>query len=124
MRALLALGPALLAAAQQHGHGDSATSPPPPTSSSTPSGGALAAPPHCLRLSSDADWPARSVWDAELAGWESLGANTMGAGKGQAHPDVKYEVKRTASVQRALAFAKKHRVRLSIIASGHDFPAR
>ena len=119
MQTLVALSLALLASARDQG----ATA---AVFRSLPSAAAAArnAPAHCLRLSTDADWPARAVWDAELPGWEALGATTMGPNAGQRHPDVKYEVKRPASVARALAFARKHRVRLSIINSGHDFPAR
>jgi FAD/FMN-containing dehydrogenase len=109
--AALAAALALLASAQDA-----------PAAAAAPA--AQAAPAHCLRLSTDADWPAKATWDAELPGWEKLGATAMGPNAGNRHPDVKYEVKRAASVARALAFAKKHRVRLAIINSGHDFPAR
>jgi hypothetical protein len=112
LAAALAVAFALLASAQDA----------PAAAASPPA--AQPAPAHCLRLSTDADWPAKATWDAELPGWEKLGATASGPNAGNRHPDVKYEVKRPVSIARALAFAKKHRVRLAIINSGHDFPAR
>jgi hypothetical protein len=77
------------------------------------------APDGCKKLSTDADWPSKEVWDAELPGWE----NSM-ADPGMKHPDVVYEVKTKGSVAKAVKFVAKHNVRLSILNSGHDFLAR
>src|SRR5437588_101211 len=114
MQTFVALTLALLARAQ-----DQSASPPPAAAAAAAAAGQTA-PAQCLRLSTDADWPARAVWDAELPGWEALGPTSKGPNAGNRHPDVRYEVKRPASIARALAFARKHRVRLSIINSGHD----
>jgi hypothetical protein len=76
----------------------------------------LPAPAACKKLKTDADWPSIDVINAELPGWEE----PMPDGK-KKHPDYIYEAKSVASVQRAVKFAAKHNVRLSIINSGHDF---
>ena len=122
MYAALALAHALLAAAQ---HPLASSLPSVPSTASRAS--AMPAPPGCLRLKTDSDWPSKETWDAELQGWEVLPKAPPGAPRGQAlaeHPDIMYEVRRVASVQRAVNFARRHRVRLSIISSGHDFLAR
>jgi hypothetical protein len=79
----------------------------------------LPAPAGCKKLSTDADWPSTDVINAELPGWEA----SMPDGKLK-HPDYIYEAKSVASVQRAVRFAAKHNVRLSVINSGHDFLGR
>jgi hypothetical protein len=77
------------------------------------------APANCRKISTDSDWPAPEVWEAELKGVE-----TVMPMKNQKHPDYVYEAARVESVQRAVNFAVKHNVRLSIINSGHDFLGR
>jgi hypothetical protein len=79
----------------------------------------LPAPAGCKKLPSDSDWPSEDVVQAELPGWEPA----MPDGK-MKHPDYIYEVKSVASAQRAVRFAAKHNIRLSIINSGHDFLGR
>jgi hypothetical protein len=79
----------------------------------------LPAPTGCKKLHIDADWPSLDVVNQELRGWES----PMPDGN-MKHPDYIYEVKSVASVQKAVRFAAKHNVRLSIINSGHDFLGR
>jgi hypothetical protein len=94
-----------------------ATPPPPAAPAAAAVGGA--APEGCKKLPSDSDWPTKAIWDAELKGWEPIHAR----GRGR-HPQVMYEVKTVASVQRAVRFAAKYNVRLSIVNSGHDFLGR
>ena len=79
----------------------------------------LPAPPGCKKLPTDADWPTNGVLDEELKGWEPRLRNQT-----LKHPDWIYEVKTVASVQRAVKFASKHNVRISILNSGHDFLGR
>jgi hypothetical protein len=79
----------------------------------------LQAPAGCKKLPKDVDWPAPDVVNKELPGWEA----PMPDGD-KKHPDYIYEVKTVASTQRAVKFAAKHNVRLSIINSGHDFLGR
>ncbi|KAF2422409.1 FAD-binding domain-containing protein [Tothia fuscella] len=79
----------------------------------------LPAPAGCKKLSTDADWPSVEVVNADLPGWEP----SMPDGK-MKHPDYVYEAKTVASVQRAVRFAAKHNLRLSIFNTGHDFLGR
>ena len=81
--------------------------------------GKLPAPASCKRLPIDADWPSPEVVDEELPGWEMPMPDGI-----KKHPDYTYEVKRVASVQRAVRFVTKYNMRLSIINSGHDFLGR
>jgi hypothetical protein len=84
-----------------------------------PQSSKLPAPAGCKKLPSDADWPSNEVLNAELKGWEPRVAN-----QSLKHPDWIYEVKTVANVQRAVKFAAKHNVRISILNSGHDFLGR
>jgi hypothetical protein len=79
----------------------------------------LPAPLGCKKLPTDADWPSADVVQEELPGWEA----PMPDGK-MKHPDYIYEAKSVNSVRRAVKFASKHNIRLSIINSGHDFLGR
>jgi hypothetical protein len=79
----------------------------------------VAAPKNCIKLPIDADWPSHDVLNAELNGWEP-----RMEGQSFKHPDYTYEVKSVASVQRAVRFAAKHNIRISILNSGHDFLGR
>ncbi|KAF2395824.1 FAD-binding domain-containing protein [Trichodelitschia bisporula] len=76
------------------------------------------APAGCRVLATDADWPAPDVWKAELKGTEPIESGV------KKHPNFIYEASRVEHVQRAVRFAAKHNVRLSIINSGHDFMGR
>jgi hypothetical protein len=78
-----------------------------------------AAPAGCKKLPTDADWPSPEVFNQELPGWEA----PMPDGN-KKHPNYVYEVKTVASAQRAVKFAAKYNLRLSIINSGHDFLGR
>lgn len=79
----------------------------------------LPAPAGCKKLPTDADWPSLDVVNSELPGWEA----SMPDGD-KKHPNYIYEVKSVSSVQRAVRFAAKHNIRLSIINTGHDFLGR
>jgi hypothetical protein len=87
----------------------------PKTTSNSP------APANCLKLSTDADWPSAQVWATELKGNEPRKPSTK---KGWTSPDYIYEASKASHVQTAVRFAAKHKVRLSIINSGHDFMGR
>ena len=71
------------------------------------------------KLPADADWPSKATLDAELPGWEPR----MSSSKLK-HPDVVYTTRDITGVQRAVKFAAKYNVRLSILNSGHDFLGR
>lgn len=77
------------------------------------------APPGCKTLPNDAEWPEKAVWNRELKGWEPI----MASGRNR-HPQVMFEVKSVQAVQRAVKFAAKYNIRLSIVNSGHDFLGR
>ena len=112
---LLTLQSTLALAAPQHGDAHSL-----PTIVIDPTTAQkLQAPAGCKKLPKDSDWPAPDVVNRELPGWEA----PMPDGN-MKHPDYVYEVKTVASTQRAVKFAAKHNVRLSIINSGHDFLGR
>jgi hypothetical protein len=72
------------------------------------------APSGCKKLSTDSDWPADQVWKAELTGIEPREPNQK-----LKHPDWTYEAKTVEHVQKAVRFAAKHNVRLSIFNTGH-----
>jgi hypothetical protein len=112
---LLAIQSASVLAAPQHGDAHSS----PSANVGQTVAQKLPAPAGCKKLPADADWPAPDVVNKELPGWEA----PMPDGN-QKHPDYVYEVKTVASTQRAVKFAAKHNVRLSIINSGHDFLGR
>jgi hypothetical protein len=77
------------------------------------------APTNCKRLPIDSDWPSVEILNTELQGWEPrLPKQKL------KHPNYVYEVKTVASVQRAVRFAAKYNMRLSILNSGHDFLGR
>jgi hypothetical protein len=77
------------------------------------------APSNCKKLSIDSDWPADDVWKSELPGVEPREPNQM-----LKHPDWTYEVSTVEQVQKAVHFAAKYNVRLSIFNTGHDFMNR
>jgi hypothetical protein len=81
----------------------------------------LPAPANCFKLSTDADWPSQQVWSTELKGFEVTKSSAV---KGWKSPDYTYEASKASHVQNAVKFAAKHRVRISIINSGHDFMGR
>jgi hypothetical protein len=81
----------------------------------------LPAPESCFKLSTDADWPSQLVWSTELKGFEVPKPSPV---KGWTSPDYTYEASKASHVQNAVKFAAKHRVRISIINSGHDFMGR
>jgi hypothetical protein len=77
------------------------------------------APSNCRKLSTDSDWPTDDVWKSELPGIEKVEPNQKAK-----HPDWNYDAKTVQHVQKAVKFAAKHNVRLTIINTGHDFMNR
>jgi hypothetical protein len=117
MRSLLT--PLLLAvAAAQHDGMDMGNR---QTVAVAPASNKLPAPDGCKKLNTDADWPAKEVWDAELPGWMPTGVDKEPSFK---HPDVLVMAKTRETVIDTIKFVAKHNVRLSIVNSGHDFLAR
>jgi hypothetical protein len=108
-------------AAPQHGdsHSLSSENTEPKVVQKQPAQPAQPAPAGCKKLPIDADWPSPEVVNNELPGWEE----PMPDGK-MKHPNYIYEVKRVSSAQKAVRFAAKHNIRLSIINTGHDFLGR
>jgi hypothetical protein len=81
---------------------------------------ATAAPPGCLKLNMDIDWPSREVWEQSLPGVTP----TAGSDVNGPLPDYRLQVKTVADVQNAVRFATKHNVRLTVLTTGHDQLAR
>jgi FAD/FMN-containing dehydrogenase len=81
---------------------------------------AIATPAGCKKLPGDDKWPTKEILDQELPGWEPR----MAMNENGHHPNWIYDAKSVASVQRAVKFAAKHNVRISVINSGHDFIGR
>jgi FAD/FMN-containing dehydrogenase len=76
-------------------------------------------PPGCRTLRTDADWPSFDAWKAELPGVVPLKETP-----GVASPDYRLRVTTAEEVQKAINFANKHNIRVSVIATGHDFLGR
>jgi hypothetical protein len=66
------------------------------------------APPGCKYLSSDAGFPADSLWRSTFPGIYKKLKGTMG-------PDWMVQTRTVADVQKAVNFARDHNVRLSVI---------
>jgi hypothetical protein len=79
----------------------------------------LPAPSNCKKLPVDSDWPSEETWNRELPGNQKRGAQ-----KKWTSPDYTYVANTVQRVQAAVKFAAAHRVRLSILNSGHDFIGR
>jgi hypothetical protein len=84
--------------------------------SASPTG---SAPAGCKLLSTDATWPARTVWEAALHG-ATPGNDTTISNR----PDYIMIAENVAGVQAAVRFVAQHNIRLSIVNSGHDFLGR
>jgi hypothetical protein len=112
----LVLLPVLSAVHAQHDHD---MAPAKPTAAEPPTKQRLPAPEGCRKLPTDADWPTQDVVNTELKGWEAPMVDA-----GEKHPNWMYEVKTVASAQRAVNFARKQNVRISVLNSGHDFLGR
>jgi heat shock protein HslJ len=78
------------------------------------------APPGCKKLPKDADWPAETVWKAELPGVMARGPQIANA----TLPDYSYQARTVEQVQKAVKFVAENNIRLSILNSGHDFIGR
>jgi hypothetical protein len=96
-------------------------SPRPSTNSSRPvPGPASPAPAGCRVLSSDSNWPVDSEWKTALPGAVKRGPQNSETTR----PDYHFSARSPADVQRAVNFANKNNIRLSIITTGHDFLSR
>jgi hypothetical protein len=72
------------------------------------------APEGCRKLASDSDWPAQSTFEAAIPGIQrERGCRTC--------PDYRIQAKTYDDVKNAIRFAARNNIRVSIIASGHDF---
>lgn len=95
--------------------GHTAIKPPSPDRALTPN--SVDTPPGCKALLSDKQWPADAVWRKAFPGvFRKL--------KGTEAPDYMVQAKSVKDVQNAVNFARDNNVRLTIIATGHDFHGR
>jgi FAD binding domain len=79
-----------------------------------------ATPPGCRALKSDEGFPTSDAWAKALPGVEPM----LPQSNGMRHPDYRLVARSAADVERAVAFAASHNVRISIINTGHDYMAR
>jgi FAD binding domain len=84
-----------------------------PKKASTPAG--------CRALNADAEFPSEEVWKKELP---LAVSRTKTLAKYVKAPDYKVVAMKYSDVADAVKFASKHNLRLSVIASGHDFLGR
>jgi FAD/FMN-containing dehydrogenase len=76
------------------------------------------APAGCRKLNTDSDWPLPAAWKAVLPKVILRPANV------KTGPDYRIRVESVEDVQKALKFANENNIRVSIIATGHDFMGR
>jgi len=70
----------------------------------------------CRRLASDTEWPKPEEWSNALPGVTKLAKSTL-----TTSPDYAFQAKSADDVQRAISFASRNNIRLSVINSGHDY---
>jgi len=75
------------------------------------------APPGCKLLASDKGWPSDDVWQKAFP-------KAFQKMKGTEGPDWWIQPQTVKEVQDAVNFARTHNIRLTVIASGHDFSGR
>jgi hypothetical protein len=75
--------------------------------------------PACRRIAGDEGWPADEIWKEALPGVIAVARK-----KEDNHPNYRYSARNHGDIQAAVNFATEHHVRLSVIASGHDFLGR
>jgi FAD/FMN-containing dehydrogenase len=68
------------------------------------------------KLNTDSDWPLPETWRTSFPGIILKESKARGAA-----PDYRIRVRNTADVIKAVHFANQHNIRLSVIATGHDF---
>jgi len=78
--------------------------------------GTTETPDGCLVLDTDKEWPPEEEWRVAMP--------NIKARKGPGQPDYHLSVKTVAEIQAAVKFVAEHKIRISIINSGHDFQAR
>ncbi|KAM0542564.1 hypothetical protein ACHAPJ_012735 [Fusarium lateritium] len=77
---------------------------------------ASTAPRHCRRLHTDVDWPSFEEWKAAIPGIiKQNNSDSFGS-----LPDYRIRAKCYSEVQAAVKFAALHKIRLSVITTGHD----
>ena len=79
---------------------------------------AKVAPAGCRKLNTDTDWPSSAAWQAAFPGVIPKPANI------KIGPDYRIRVQTAGDIQKALKFANDNNIRVSIIATGHDFMGR
>lgn len=78
-----------------------------------------AAPAGCKPIKGDANFPTEAQWKEELPMAEPL------ADEGnQKNPDYRVTAESAEDVQKAVKFAAKHNIRLTVITSGHEWSQR
>jgi FAD/FMN-containing dehydrogenase len=80
---------------------------------------AAVSPEGCRAISGDTNWPSPEIWEQELPGVVPRSFSLKSY-----HPDYRISAKTVRDVQNAVTFAAKHKIRLSIINSGHDYLGR
>src|ERR1700761_4072121 len=74
----------------------------------------------CKVLQFDESFPAPEVWEAAMPNIASAKTN----GRTVTRPDYRLTAKSVSDVEKAVQFAAKYNVRLTIITTGHDYLAR
>lgn len=77
---------------------------------------AAVAPLECRKLPTDSDWPSFEEWQAAIPGVvKENGSDSLGN-----LPDYRIRATNYGDVQAAVKFCAQHRIRLSVITTGHD----
>jgi FAD/FMN-containing dehydrogenase len=74
---------------------------------------------NCKVIPGDPTWPAASIWKGELPT-----AMEQASGGKQKHATYRIDVQTVDEVTKAVKFASKHNIRLTLLNSGHDFLGR
>jgi FAD/FMN-containing dehydrogenase len=77
-------------------------------------------PPECRKLKTDIDWPTLEQWNSALPGV----ITTNGSDIHGPTVDYRLQAKSVADVQQAVRFARKHKIRLAVLTTGHDQQSR
>jgi FAD binding domain len=80
----------------------------------------VSTPTGCKVVENDEDFPAPDVWEAAMPGI----AHRKTKGRVATQPIYRFTVKSVSDVEKAVHFAAKYNVRLTIITTGHDYLGR